>query len=282
MLAWLLPLVLSFVTLPLAVDAGRELPSNWQQIALDTPDAAYSNFTAAQLEARSSVSTTQETCANVAGSWGSLSWNFGCLCLSDVDGYCDDNNIDDNINKLIKYYVSNTHLSLPFTALNSRSLTTDPPSPTRPTHSPPVTARVATHVAPTRARAAPVFLRLPRSPPALPATATTTAAAAREARPTRTENAADLPVAPGPAAPASPPTAQAVTPRTVSAAPPEPPLATSAAPPSAAPLVNPSRTANVSAPPASRSARPTPPSVSALALAALRTLAALAFAPTRP
>ena len=64
--------------------------------------AAASNST---LTSRSS--TTQSlTCANVAGDYYSWSYNFGCLCESDVDDFCGNNNINSYIQTLLEDYVS--------------------------------------------------------------------------------------------------------------------------------------------------------------------------------
>ncbi|EIW68289.1 hypothetical protein TREMEDRAFT_32155 [Tremella mesenterica DSM 1558] len=104
MLSTLLPLAL--YALPFAA-AGYQLPDNWQDLALATSPDVYRNFSSTHLTARTSTTTT-ETCAKVAGTWGTVKYDFGCLCMSDVDDYAADNHIDNNIVSLIKYYIAYT------------------------------------------------------------------------------------------------------------------------------------------------------------------------------
>ena len=45
-------------------------------------------------------------CSLVAGKYAGHSFNFGCLCLSDVDSFCKNNNVNDHIKSLLSSYVS--------------------------------------------------------------------------------------------------------------------------------------------------------------------------------
>jgi hypothetical protein len=45
-------------------------------------------------------------CSLVAGKYAGHSFNFGCLCLDDVDDFCKSNNINSYIKLLLSNYVS--------------------------------------------------------------------------------------------------------------------------------------------------------------------------------
>ena len=72
---------------------------------LPSASASYSNFTLRTPEKRT-TGWTSESCANVAGTYQGHSYNFGCLCASDVQSFCANNNINSEIQGLLLAYVS--------------------------------------------------------------------------------------------------------------------------------------------------------------------------------
>lgn len=76
---------------------------------LPSTKAIATNFTLRAIEKRTSSTQsgwTKERCATVAGTYCGYKYNFGCLCLSDLDDFCGDNSINSYIQSLIVDYVS--------------------------------------------------------------------------------------------------------------------------------------------------------------------------------
>ncbi|WVQ80022.1 hypothetical protein IAT38_002123 [Cryptococcus sp. DSM 104549] len=91
----ILPILLSIIALAFTGVAGRSV-SNF---SLGTPERRGSS---------SSGSGTYETCVTVSGKWLGYKYNFGCLCLSDVDDYCSANGISSSMKSLINYQISSS------------------------------------------------------------------------------------------------------------------------------------------------------------------------------
>ncbi|WWC71279.1 uncharacterized protein I206_105232 [Kwoniella pini CBS 10737] len=54
----------------------------------------------------SSNGGSNQQCARVAGSYGWFKYDFGCLCIDDLDEYCSDNGINSNIQSAMDAFIS--------------------------------------------------------------------------------------------------------------------------------------------------------------------------------
>ena len=99
--------------------------------SFDTEFASGGNLTA---RGQSSGWATHK-CANVASSFGSFRFNFGCLCQDDVDDFCRNNNINGYIKGLLNAFVSVQARASRGISAESRSTRTERATSTRPTPS---------------------------------------------------------------------------------------------------------------------------------------------------
>lgn len=109
---------------------------------IPSASASHSNFTLRTVEKRTS-SWVSARCATVSGNYLGQNFNFGCLCLDDVDDFCDNNNLNGYLKLLLNYYVS-----LFCDPTDDRSMPKARPTPTLPTLNPLATEPVATPVDP--------------------------------------------------------------------------------------------------------------------------------------
>jgi hypothetical protein len=69
--------------------------------------SASANATLGDVEKRTYGWEVQK-CANVQGNWGHSSFNFGCLCLDDLDDFCSNNAVNNVVAGLLRTFVSDT------------------------------------------------------------------------------------------------------------------------------------------------------------------------------